>query len=171
MWHIRDNSICTERKGERTRQLRNMKNICIFRAVASTCILAVPFSAHEQFPNGINYAFYNGTKILKIIDVDSGMISGIIFRNLWERYLDVSLIFICIRSMYGIHVCMCAFAVEVLCHTSYHRDEFKLQIDYFSMRDRNGYREIQTSISSAWITNAYKYVVYKIMNSIWLKMD
>lgn len=66
---------------------------------------------------------------------------------------------------------MCACVVEVLCHTSYHRDEFKLQIDYFSMRNRNGYREIQTSISSAWITNAYKYVVYKIMNSIWLKMD
>lgn len=37
--------------------------------------------------NRINYAFYNATEILKIIDVDSEMISGIIF----EIYEDISL--------------------------------------------------------------------------------
>lgn len=43
--------------------------------------------------NRINYAFYNATEILKIIDVDSEMISGIIFVIYEDIFMSLFLAF------------------------------------------------------------------------------
>lgn len=44
--------------------------------------------------NRINYAFYNATEILKIIDVDSEMISGIIFVIYEDIFMSLFLAFV-----------------------------------------------------------------------------
>lgn len=50
----------------------------------------IPFCA---ILNRINYAFYNATEILKIIDVDSEMISGIIFVIYEDIIMSLFLVF------------------------------------------------------------------------------
>lgn len=54
--------------------------------------------------NRINYAFYNATEILKIIDVDSEMISGIIFVIYEDIFMSLILAFhygFCTHISYG----------------------------------------------------------------------
>lgn len=75
--------------------------------------------------NRINYAFYNATEILKIIDVDSEMISGIIFVIYEDIFMSLFLAF---RSLFH-HNSYTFAAVAPPQRIAW----TKLWIDYFEM--------------------------------------
>lgn len=54
--------------------------------------------------NRINYAFYNATEILKIIDVDSEMISGIIFVIYEDIFMSLFLAFGGFNTIFHTHL-------------------------------------------------------------------